>query len=31
MPETTLFWIGCFVAFLCFAFAFLTVNESRRT
>ena len=31
MSDTTIFWLGCFVAFLCFLFAFMTFNEFRKT
>ena len=30
MSETTIFVAGCFVAFLCFLFAVLTINEFRK-
>jgi hypothetical protein len=30
MSESAIFWQGCFVAFLCFLFAVLTINEFRK-
>ena len=30
MSDATIFWLGCFIAFLCFLFAFITINELRK-
>jgi hypothetical protein len=30
VSDTAIFWIGWFVAFLCFLFAFMTINEFRK-
>jgi hypothetical protein len=30
MSDTAIFWIGWLVSFLCFTFAFVTINEFRK-
>jgi hypothetical protein len=30
VSDATIFWLGCFVTFLCFLFAFMTINEFRK-
>jgi hypothetical protein len=30
MSDPFIFWTGCFVAFLCLLFAFVTINEFRK-